>query len=63
MPAPQAIPTAADTQMVAAVVRPRTTSRPLKMTPAPRKPIPLTIWAAMRDGSRTAPGSVTKAKP
>ena len=63
IPAPQAMPTAAETQMVAAVVSPRTTSLPLKMTPAPKKPIPLTIWAAMRDGSRTAPGSITKAKP
>src|SRR5919199_769238 len=37
---------AATTQSVAAVVRPRT-ERPWRMiAPAPRKPIPVTIWAA-----------------
>src|SRR5579884_427364 len=46
------MPIAATTQSVAAVVRPRT-DRPCRMiAPAPRKPMPLTICAAMRDGSR-----------
>src|SRR5438876_8777557 len=42
---------AATTQSVAAVVNPRT-ERPWRMmAPAPRKPIPVTIWAAIRVGS------------
>src|SRR5439155_11947704 len=46
-----AIPIAATTQSVAAVVRPRM-ERPSRMiAPAPRKPIPVTICAAMRVGS------------
>src|SRR5437588_2049856 len=45
------MPTAATTQSVAAVVRPRT-ERPWRMiAPAPRKPIPVTICAAIRLGS------------
>ena len=44
---------AAVTQIAAAVVRPRTESRRTKMTPAPRNPTPVTIWAATREGSRT----------
>src|SRR5436190_1380861 len=45
------MPIAATTQSVAAVVRPRT-ARPWRMiAPAPRKPIPVTIWAAIRVGS------------
>src|SRR5437763_6811609 len=50
-PAPAAIPIAATSQSEAAVVRPRT-DRPCRMiAPAPRKPIPLTICAAIRVGS------------
>jgi hypothetical protein len=49
-PAPAAMPMAAFTQMVAAVVMPCTLS-PLRMiAPAPRNPMPVTICAAMRSG-------------
>ena len=41
-PAPEAIPTAATTQRLAAVVRPRIVKPWRKITPAPRKPIPVT---------------------
>src|SRR5581483_5449373 len=45
------MPIAATSQSVAAVVRPRT-ERPCRMiAPAPRKPMPVTICAAIRDGS------------
>ena len=45
------MPIAATSHSVAAVVSPRT-ERPWRMiAPAPRKPMPLTICAAMRDGS------------
>src|SRR5256714_4668269 len=45
------MPIAATTHSVAAVVRPRT-ERPWRMiAPAPRKPMPVTIWAAIRVGS------------
>ena len=52
MPRPAAMPTAALSHRVAAVVRPRMEPLSLMMTPAPRKPTPVTIWAAIRDGSR-----------
>src|SRR3954453_6504489 len=45
------MPTAATTHSVAAVVSPRTESPSRMIAPAPRKPMPVTIWAAMRDGS------------
>src|SRR5436305_12346331 len=45
------MPIAATTHNVAAVVSPRTESPSRMMAPAPRKPIPVTICAAMRDGS------------
>ncbi len=48
---PAAMPMAATAQMVAAVVSPRTRSFRRKIVPAPRKPIPVTIWAATREGS------------
>ncbi|HZP48588.1 MAG TPA: hypothetical protein VFB07_08640 [Vicinamibacterales bacterium] len=42
-PAPAAIPTAAFTQIVAAVVIPWTSPRLRRIAPAPRKPMPVTI--------------------
>src|SRR3954466_9753848 len=45
------MPIPATSQSVAAVVRPRTDSPWRMMAPAPRKPIPLTICAAIRVGS------------
>ncbi len=63
MPAPQAMPMAALSQTVAAVVRPRTVSLLTKMTPAPRKPIPETICAATRLGSTATSEPVIGAKP
>src|SRR4051794_6277836 len=49
------MPIAATSHSVAAVVSPRT-ERPCRMiAPAPRKPIPVTIWAAMRVGSTRTP--------
>ncbi len=50
-PAPEASQRAAAIQRPAAVVRPRTVAPSRKMVPAPRKPIPLTTWAAIRAGS------------
>src|SRR2546430_16526312 len=52
---PTAIPSEATTQIIAAVVRPRTSSPCLRMLPAPRKPTPVTIWAAIRVGSTVLP--------
>jgi len=49
-PIPTAAPIAAVTHNVAAVVRPRMSAPDLKMTPAPRNPIPVTICAAIRSG-------------
>ncbi len=47
-PAPTSRPSAAVTHTVAAVVRPRTVSPCLKMTPPPRKPMPvMTPWATL----------------
>src|SRR5512133_2552916 len=49
------MPIAATTQRVAAVVSPRT-DRPWRMiAPAPRKPMPVTTWAAIRVGSKPTP--------
>ena len=50
-PAPHAMPIAAVSQMVAAVVRPRIAPCRVRMMPAPRKPMPETIWEATREGS------------
>src|SRR3984893_9436232 len=55
MPAPANAPTAAEHHSVAAVLRPRTLSPSRMITPAPRNPIPDTIWAATRVGSAVAP--------
>ena len=64
---PAAIPTAAVAQMVAAVVSPRTRSLRKKIVPAPRKPMPVTIWAATREGSvgwkPYAPATVNRHEP
>src|SRR5258707_1020192 len=46
-PPPAAIPMAASTKIVAAVVIPRTPPDPRKMAPAPRKPMPCTILDAI----------------
>src|SRR6185437_2027582 len=42
------MPIAAVTQIVADVVRPWTSALPRRMAPAPRKPMPVTICAAIR---------------
>ena len=44
-------PTAAVTHNVAAVVKPLVVTPDLNITPAPIKPIPLTICAAILEGS------------
>src|SRR5258708_26966082 len=49
-PAPIPIPNAAATQIIAAVVMPLTLVSPLKITPAPTKPIPTTTLAAILSG-------------
>ena len=50
-----AIPKAAAIQRVAAVVMP-VTVKPLRiMAPAPMKPMPVTTWAATREGSFWGP--------
>ena len=51
MPAPTAIPMAAVAQTPAAVVKPETCSFLTRIVPAPMKEIPVTIWAAILDGS------------
>ena len=55
-PAPAAMPTADVAHRLAAVVSPRITMPSLRIAPAPRKPMPETIWAAMRVGSTGAAG-------
>jgi hypothetical protein len=49
-PAPARTPIAAEHQSVAAVLSPRTLKPSRKISPAPRKPIPETTWAATRVG-------------
>src|SRR5262245_13639198 len=51
MPDPRAMPMPATTQIVAAVVSPRTNPCECSTAPAPRKPMPEMICAAMRVGS------------
>src|SRR5579883_1947414 len=59
-----ASPTAATAQTLAAVVRPWTVWLRRRIKPAPRKPIPLTTWAAIREGSSTTrPGCSTSWNP
>src|SRR6202022_1386926 len=60
-PKPTTIPTAATTQIVAAVVKPRTSVPCRRMAPAPRKPTPVTICAAMRVGSVRLPKAGSRA--
>ena len=63
-PEPLSVPTAAAHHRVAAVVSPRTLKPSLKITPAPRKPMPDTTWAAMRVAllsPAAIPDSATKA--
>src|SRR5262249_1716993 len=48
-------------QMVAAVVIPMTAEGSRTIDPAPRKPTPVTIWAAMRAGSLLASAGLTEA--
>ena len=50
-PDPTARPMAATDQMLAAVVRPWILKPERRMVPAPRKPTPVTIWAATLAGS------------
>jgi hypothetical protein len=59
-PTPAAIPIPAAAHRLAAVVRPRTDGPYLRIAPAPRKPMPVTIWAATRDGSAALPSGVGK---
>src|SRR4051794_21076399 len=59
-PAPAAMPTAAASHTVAAVVRPRTMSRRTKISPPPMNPMPETTWAAIRDGSTLTPAWSTR---
>src|SRR5215211_1239713 len=54
--------TAATTQSPAAVVRPRTERPWRRMAPAPRKPMPVTTWAAIRVGSNAVPRERSKMK-
>ncbi|GEM_PF-4675159 len=51
LPHPTMTPTAPMNQMVAAEVSPDTPIGPRRMAPAPRKPIPDTIWLAIRVAS------------
>mmetsp|Transcript_38210 Transcript_38210/g.92929 ORF Transcript_38210/g.92929 Transcript_38210/m.92929 type:complete len:238 (+) Transcript_38210:1325-2038(+) len=66
-PTPHATPTAALSQMVAAVVRPWTIFSlflaDVVMTPAPTKPTPEMTFAAIRDGSYRHPTSMNDANP
>jgi hypothetical protein len=63
MPAPTATPKAALSHRVAAVVRPRTVPRFLRMTPAPMKPIPVTTCDATLVGSATDPSNPSAPTP
>ena len=56
-PAPAAMPIPAAAHRLAAVVRPRTDGPYLMIAPAPRNPMPVTIWAATRDGSVAVPSA------
>ena len=58
-PNPNAIPMAATDQMPAAVVRPSTRSLTWMIVPAPRKPMPVTIWATRRDTASSLPSNAS----
>ena len=58
IPMPIKAPIAADTQIVAAVVKPCISSPFLNIIPAPRKPIPETIWATIRELSPNICGDI-----
>ena len=66
-PAPMPMPSAAVTQIIAAVVIPFTPKSPLKITPAPTKPMPVAILDAMRSGLDPSPisceNTVNRADP
>ncbi len=62
-PAPAAIPIAADSHIDAALVSPCIDLRRKMMMPAPRKPMPETIWAAARDRSTSLPATTTSLNP
>ena len=57
IPVPHAIPIAAETQRVAAVVRPKTLAPCLKTVPPPIKPMPVHTCAATRAVSRVPSSS------
>ena len=57
------MPIAATIQRLAAVVRPRTDMPERMIAPAPRKPIPVTICAAMRVGSTGEPADTKSSNP
>jgi hypothetical protein len=54
-PTPSAMPGAAASQMVEAVVRPMTLPPSRRIAPAPRNPMPVTMLAAMRVGLSSLP--------
>lgn len=57
---------AATAQMLAAVVTPLTSNPVRKIVPAPRKPIPVTTWAATRSGAgdpNDRPASLNSSTP
>ena len=58
MPEPHNVPTAADAHSVAAVLSPDTDTPCLRITPAPRKPMPDATCAATRVGSPVPAASV-----
>src|SRR5579862_2326026 len=57
------MPTAATTQRLPAVVKPRTDRPSRRIAPAPRKPIPVTTCAATRVGSTREPKSLKPYAP
>jgi hypothetical protein len=59
-PAAAAMPIAATSQRLAAVVNPRIVKPWRKISPAPRKPIPVTTCAATRVGSTVLDGKSEK---
>ena len=63
MPPPIATPMPTVAQRPADVVRPLTVSFLVKITPAPRKPMAVTIPAAIREGSRFTFAPRTSSKP